>query len=245
LNLVKLGERIRGLREKRGLKQSDLAHALQISAQAVSKWERGENAPDIAILPDLCRLLDVSIDWILGARESERDTFPATVFCSDLQGFAKKAASVPPRELALYANGVFHLITEAVLRHEGIPVKYVGDGFLAFFSGADHAERALKAARQAFVVLPGVGLDTMLHSGEVYLGSIGHRDYARPDILGETVNSTFLALGWLAQNHPGGLGLTENTLKQLKAKPAPRVSKKVSVKGLAEGLTVHVLDAKG
>ena len=47
LNLTVLGQRIKGLREKLGLKQRDVAGALQISAQAVSKWERDENYPDI------------------------------------------------------------------------------------------------------------------------------------------------------------------------------------------------------
>ena len=67
MNLKELGKRIRAQREKCRLKQVDIANALQISAQAVSKWERGENAPDIAVLLDLTRLLGVSTDWLLGA----------------------------------------------------------------------------------------------------------------------------------------------------------------------------------
>ena len=158
MNLKILGERIRTRREKSALKQADIAHALQISAQAVSKWERGENAPDLAVLLDLCKLLGVTSDWLLGRFETDRDTFPATVFCSDVTGFARRAARMPPRELAAWANGIFHLVTEAVLRCEGVPVKYVGDGFLGFFSGPGHADRALGAARQALSAVPGRGL---------------------------------------------------------------------------------------
>ena len=39
-----------------------------------------------------------------------------------------------------------YLVTEAVLHHDGVPVKTVGDGLLAFFSGRDAEARALGAA---------------------------------------------------------------------------------------------------
>jgi len=187
MDLRALGHRIRALREKRRLKQSDVAHALQISPQAVSKWERGENAPDLAVLLDLARVLGVTTDWLLGRGEPDRDTFEATVFCTALNGFAERAARQPPREVAAYANGVFHALTEAVLRHEGVPVKYVGDGFLAFFAGAGHGVRALRAALDARNRVAGRELVVMLHAGEVFLGEMGHSDYARADIMGETV----------------------------------------------------------
>ena len=67
-----LGDRIRRQREKRGIKQQDIAHALQVSPQAVSKWERGENAPDISLLGPLARLLGVSTDWLLHTGRLDR-----------------------------------------------------------------------------------------------------------------------------------------------------------------------------
>ena len=145
MNLIELGGRIKELREKRGLKQIGVANALQISAQAVSKWERGENAPDISVLIDLARLLGVSCDTLLGRREKLDDTFEATVFCTSLNHFAERSSRMPPRDVAGWANGLFHLVTEAVVRFEGVPVKYVGDGFLGFFSGPEHARRAVQA----------------------------------------------------------------------------------------------------
>ena len=44
MNLDELGNRIREQRIKQRLKQQDIANALMLSAQAVSKWERGENS---------------------------------------------------------------------------------------------------------------------------------------------------------------------------------------------------------
>ncbi|HYF47774.1 MAG TPA: helix-turn-helix domain-containing protein [Planctomycetota bacterium] len=211
MNLVELGQRIRGLREKRNLKQRDVANALQISAQAVSKWERGENAPDIAILLDLTKLLGVSTDTLLGRGERMDDTFDATVFCTGLNGFAQRSATMPPRDVAQWANGLFHLVTEAVVRHDGIPIKYVGDGFLGFFSGPNHAIRAVHAALEARRTAPVPDLVITLNSGDIYLGRIGHTEYARTDIIGDTVNTAFLVMHWTAENLKGGLSITETT----------------------------------
>jgi class 3 adenylate cyclase len=177
------------------MKQADIARALQVSAQAVSKWERGENAPDIAQLAPLARLLDVSLDWLLGAVDEEVDVFEATVFVSGLKGYAVRAQSTPPRDLAAWVNGLFYRLTEAALRSDGVPVKQTGDGLLCFFSGPRHRDRAVEAARRAATggdELIGVALA----SGMVYLGDMGHPDYARPDVIGDPVN---VAFGLLAQ----------------------------------------------
>lgn len=77
MNVVEVGERIRQRREQVGLRQRDLAEALQLSAQAVSKWERGQNAPDIGVLPDLARLLGISTDWLLAGFDDEPDLLRA------------------------------------------------------------------------------------------------------------------------------------------------------------------------
>ena len=188
-----IGGRIRKRREALGLKQADIASALQLSAQAVSKWERGENAPDIAVLAQLVRILGVSVDWLLGLHEENRDVFEATVLVSGAQGFAKKAATMAPADVAAWANGLFYHITEAGLKFGGVPVKQTGDGMLLFFSGAEHRTRAAQAARRAVAVAPDK-ITVALACGEIYLGSLGHPDYTQPDIMGSTVNVAFLLL---------------------------------------------------
>ena len=127
-----IGHRIRAQREKLGLKQHDIAHALQISPQAVSKWERGENAPDISLLVPLAKLLSISTDALLGYHAEYLDVFEATVFFSNVEGYASKAKSMPPKDVATWANGFFFQLTEAILHYDGIPIKYMGDGFICF-----------------------------------------------------------------------------------------------------------------
>ena len=115
-----------------------------------------------------------------------------------------------PRDVALSINGIFHVLTESVLAHQGVPVKYVGDGFLAYFAGIDHPARALAAATDSINALGDTNLLITLHSGPIYLGTIGHHEYARPDIMGDTVNTTFLINQWANGASRAQLLLTES-----------------------------------
>ena len=63
-----LGNRIAQLRRQKGLKQEDMAEALSVSPQAVSKWENDMNCPDISLLPALAKLLEISVDELLSGK---------------------------------------------------------------------------------------------------------------------------------------------------------------------------------
>lgn len=66
-----LGRRIARLRLAKTATQERLAKELNVSPQAVSKWENDMNYPDISLLPDLARFLGVSVDELLsGANAS-------------------------------------------------------------------------------------------------------------------------------------------------------------------------------
>ena len=69
-----LGRRIARLRLARTATQERLAKELNVSPQAVSKWENDINYPDISLLPDLARFLGVSVDELLsGANASAQE----------------------------------------------------------------------------------------------------------------------------------------------------------------------------
>ena len=73
-----LGRRIARLRLSRTATQERLAKELNVSPQAVSKWENDINYPDISLLPDLARFLGVSVDELLsGASASAQETVAA------------------------------------------------------------------------------------------------------------------------------------------------------------------------
>jgi transcriptional regulator, XRE family len=70
-----LGRRIARLRLTKTATQERLAKELNVSPQAVSKWENDINYPDISLLPDLARFLGVSVDELLsGASASAQET---------------------------------------------------------------------------------------------------------------------------------------------------------------------------
>ena len=66
-----IGKQISALRREKGLKQEDIAQALDVSSQAVSKWENDQSCPDISLLPKLARLLGVSVDTLLSGEEEK------------------------------------------------------------------------------------------------------------------------------------------------------------------------------
>lgn len=73
MDLQKTGKFIAEMRKKKGLTQSDLGEALGLSGKAISKWERGINAPDISLLTQLSKILQVSITEILTGGEIEEE----------------------------------------------------------------------------------------------------------------------------------------------------------------------------
>lgn len=70
--------RFKQLRKQKNLSQEQVASALGVSTQAVSKWECAQSYPDVELLPELADLLETTIDALL------RDTpcKPATAPCS-------------------------------------------------------------------------------------------------------------------------------------------------------------------
>ncbi|WP_137626800.1 helix-turn-helix transcriptional regulator [Lactiplantibacillus pingfangensis] len=63
------------LRRDRQLSQAQLAEQLYVSRQAISKWEQGENTPDLETLVKLAALFEVSLDeLVLGEQGAETAT---------------------------------------------------------------------------------------------------------------------------------------------------------------------------
>lgn len=215
-----VGQRIRTRRERLRLTQRDVANGLQVSAQAVSKWERGENAPDVGVLVALSQLLGVSLDWLLGGHDvgteggRPRQVLEATVLVADITGFWQAATHLTERDVATWLNGRLFQITEAVVRHDGIPVKYLGDAALALFAGGQHRDRAVRAAflaRRTTETLIHIGLDC----GSLYVGPVGHPDYARLDIIGQAVFGAFTAQEWAARSTESHVAATSRVLDGL------------------------------
>lgn len=68
---MKLNEQIAFLRKEKGATQDELATVLGVSNQAVSKWEAGICCPDIALLPEIAKYFEVSIDELMGYKGAD------------------------------------------------------------------------------------------------------------------------------------------------------------------------------
>ena len=65
---MNIGVVIKNNRQKSNMTQTELAACLNITPQAVSRWEMGISYPDIAMLPRISEVLRVSADELLGIR---------------------------------------------------------------------------------------------------------------------------------------------------------------------------------
>ena len=114
-----LGEKLKTLRASRGLSQEQLAAELNVSRQAVSKWECGDAAPDLDKLRAICAYFGVTTDHLIW--ENEED--------------APKAA-VPEKERASRGrNEVFSNVLLSVLLLAGIAALW-GSLRISFTRGA-------------------------------------------------------------------------------------------------------------
>lgn len=67
---MSVGERILELRKAAGISQLDISRALDISRQAVSKWENDASSPDVMNLIKLADLLDTDVEYLATGRKS-------------------------------------------------------------------------------------------------------------------------------------------------------------------------------
>ena len=61
MDQIKIGKFISEKRKEAKLTQSELAEKLNITDRAISKWENGKSMPDSGIIPELCKILNITI----------------------------------------------------------------------------------------------------------------------------------------------------------------------------------------
>lgn len=71
MNTEKIGKFIAKKRKEKNYTQKELADKLSVTDRAVSKWERGMGCPDISLLENLSKILDISIVELLNGEEKE------------------------------------------------------------------------------------------------------------------------------------------------------------------------------
>ena len=88
-----LGEKLQLLRRSRGLSQEQLAAELDVSRQAISKWECGDSTPDLDKLRAICTYFGVTTDYLIWENEEDIPSGSAKAAAEE-----KKSAEPPKRE---------------------------------------------------------------------------------------------------------------------------------------------------
>ena len=71
---LNFGANLKRLRRERDMTQEELADALGLSVQAISRYETAAAYPDIEMLPVIAGYFGVTVDYILGVSEKERES---------------------------------------------------------------------------------------------------------------------------------------------------------------------------
>ena len=75
-----IGSNLKRLRKSKDITQEELAEFLGVSFQSVSKWERGDCYPDIAILPGIANFFGVTIDELMGMNDIRCQTHLSDIY---------------------------------------------------------------------------------------------------------------------------------------------------------------------
>ena len=65
-----MNERIKELRQEKGLKLKDIANYLNVTVRTVSRYEEGTREPSISVLIKLCDLFEVTADYLIGRTDN-------------------------------------------------------------------------------------------------------------------------------------------------------------------------------
>ena len=100
---MEMGKEIHRLRTGRGITQEALAEALNVTAQTVSKWERGTGMPDVQMLPEIAVYFGVTIDQLFAmAPEQQLERIENRIYSQGLFDDAERRQ--PEQQLLEYAG---------------------------------------------------------------------------------------------------------------------------------------------
>lgn len=134
-----IGGFIAALRKANGMTQKDLAEKLNVSDKTVSRWERDDGAPDLAVIPVIAEIFDVTCDELLrGERKSPTERAEATEEDEPTPKAEKQRQRLLKFTLSQYKNHTYIAIGVSVI---GIIVALVCNlaflkAILGFFLGA-------------------------------------------------------------------------------------------------------------
>lgn len=190
-----IGTNIARCRREKKLTQEALAEQLHVSFQAVSKWENGQNTPDISILTQIAALMGISLDSLVGYTPRSSAILPYQEwYMSDEYYWGTEPSSLclkilelmpPTRPLRLLDIGCGEGKDAVFMARCG----YIVSAFDITESGVDKARRLAERAgvcidafrADANDFRPDTHFDIVFSSGALH--------YIRPELRGEIFSS--------------------------------------------------------
>lgn len=181
-----------------------------------------------------------------------------TIMFSDIKGFTRYSANLPPDQIQKSLNEYFEAMTEIVFNYGGTVDKFIGDGLMVFFGDpepqSDHAVRCVCAAidmqkkvrdfrkrwesEGKMPVQVRIGINT----GEVVVGNMGSARRLSYTVLGSDVN---LAQRLEANAPVDGIMISQRTYDLVKDQVLARPLGQIQVKGFDQPITVYEVPVDG
>lgn len=123
---MSVGERIADLRKEQNLSQGNLADALGISRQAVSKWENDQACPDTLKLIQLAEVLNTEVEYLATGRKPVYEETPIVLI------MVKKVDKVVEVEKVVEKPVIKRIVR---IQYRRNPLEYCAIGILGFLLG--------------------------------------------------------------------------------------------------------------
>ena len=115
MDALETGKRIQNLRKQQGWTQKDLAGRLCVTDKSVSKWERGLNFPDMALLEPLAKTLDTTVVELLGIENAPEQEKLEAVTAVAVEETTRMRKETKDRALVILFTGIIWLVSQFLL----------------------------------------------------------------------------------------------------------------------------------
>ena len=173
-----------------------------------------------------------------------------TMVFADIRGSTSLAEKISPTEFKTIIDRFFRVVSDELIRGGALIDKLIGDEVTAFFvpglAGKDHARSAVKAAQLALLKTghagpdgPWVPVGVGIHTGEAYVGVVGHADSVMDlTVLGDVPNT---AARLAAQAAAGEIVISDKVAEVAHVDTSGLESKQYTLKGKSEPFDAWVL----
>jgi adenylate cyclase len=140
-----------------------------------------------------------------GEQDLGGETKRVTILFADIRNFTTMSEKMAPEQVVEFLNEYFSEMVDAVIEHDGVLDKFIGDGIMAVFGAMDDAKDAEKRAVLAGLRMkaklaklngqrevegkPPIHIGIGIHTDDVVVGNIGTKDRAEYTVIGDGVNT--------------------------------------------------------